>query len=301
MTTSQKVMPQMPQILRPETVTDALRLVDDSGEETKVIAGGTAMMLMMRAGLLCPPRLVSLDRVMSLNYVVVESDVLRLGAMSSLRVLERSQPLCQVLPTVTAAIGLVANHRVRQRATIGGNMSEGDYASDLPAVLASFGARVRVASTDGERLVPVSEFLVSYYETALDHNELVTEVLIPRPPTSARTTYLKYVSRSIEDRPCVGVAAYIDADRWGRCRAVRVAVAGATATPFILEETMHMLDGYRLDAGGCKAVADAYRDAIEPIEDARGSAAYRKHVTGELVRRALETALGSGNHGAFRL
>lgn len=291
----------MPRLFRPQTLSETLRLLAESGEDTKVVAGGTAVMLMMRAGLLHPEELISIDRVAELNYVTVEPTAIRLGALACMRDLERSNSLSSVLPTLTGAIALVANHRVRRRATIGGCISEADYASDPPAVLASLGANVRIASLHGEREIPVSDFLVGYYETALRHDELVKEIVIPRPSSGVHTTYLKYVSRSAEDRPCVGVAAYVDTEESGRPKRVRVAVAGATATPFMLGDIMAILNGSPLDSAACRAIGDAYQDAIEPISDARGSSDYRRRVTGRLVTRALQTALTESGNKAFRL
>ncbi|MHA6795594.1 FAD binding domain-containing protein [Pseudonocardia bannensis] len=289
------------QVLRPQTTADTLRLLADGGEDTKIIAGGTALMLMMRNGLVMPEQLVSLDRLSELDRVTVEPDAVRLGALVSLRSIERSAELATVLPTLSAAVGLVANHRIRQRATIGGCVSEADYASDPPAVLTTLGCEVHVVGIGTQRWIPLSEFLVDYYQTVLQPGELVTEVRIPRPSPTARTTYLKYISRSAEDRPCVGVAAHVDLDSSGRCTDVRVAVAGATATPFTVVAATEACRGAKPDKTAWDEVAAAYSAAISPIGDARGSAAYRKHVTGELVRRALQTASTGTENGAFRL
>lgn len=291
----------MPRLLRPETVSETLGALADGGDGTKLVAGGTAVMLMVRAGLLFPEQLVALDHVRELDYVAIDHDMVRLGALTTLRDLERSGPLAAALPTLASAIALVANHRVRRRATIGGCLSEADYASDPPAVLQSLGARVRLRSVRGEREVPLADFLVGYYETVLEHDELLTEVTIPRPAAGVRTAYLKYVTRSVEDRPCIGVAAYVDADDSGRARRVRVAVAGATPTPFMLGEVVDMLGGAVLDADARRAIGDAYQEAIKPLSDVRGSASYRRRVTGRLVTRALETALSSPSNSAFRL
>ena len=288
-------------LLRPQSVAEAIRLADEGGEESKVIAGGTALMLMMRNGLLDPDPLIALDRVPGLSYIDAGDDVVRLGALTTLRRLQRAPELVHVLPTLAASLGLVANHRVRRRATIGGNLSEADYASDPPAVLITLGCRVRISGPGAERELPLSEFLVDFYETALAPNEIVTEVLVPRPPSTARTIYLKYVSRSAEDRPCVGVAAYLDRDESGRCREVRIAVSGATATPFTLTEVTGGVRGAPVDARVWDDVAEAYSAAISPIGDGRGSAGYRKHVTGQLIRRALGEITGDGENGARRL
>ena len=288
-------------LLRPQTVAEAVHLLDENGEGSKVIAGGTALMLMMRNGLLYPDQLIALDRIPGLSYIDAGGDVVRIGALTTLRRLQRAPELNRVLPTLTASLGLVANHRVRQRATIGGNLSEADYASDPPSVLTTLGCRVRIMSCGSERIVPLPEFLLDFFETALAPNEIVTEVLVPRPPSAVRTTYLKYISRSAEDRPCVGVAAYLELDESGRCHEVRIAVSGATATPFTLAE---VTSGFRGAPAGNRVwseIADAFSEAISPISDGRGSAAYRKHVTGQLIRRALEEVAASGENGARRL
>lgn len=286
---------------RPRTVGEALRLLDDATPDTNIVAGGTAVMLMMRNGLLQPDHLIAVDRVGGLDHVACDDTEVRIGALATLRSLERSAELRGALPTLSATIGLVANHRVRQRATIGGNLSEADYASDPPAVLSTLGCRLRIATSAGERVLPLSDFLLSYYETALAHDEFVVEVLVDRPSPTARTTYLKYVSRSAEDRPCVGVAGYLDVDTAGHCRDVKVAISGATATPFVLPEMAAACRGSSADEEMCQRIGEAYRDAIEPIDDGRGSADYRKTVTGALVSRALRRLAGGQRDGASRL
>jgi carbon-monoxide dehydrogenase medium subunit len=289
-------------VLRPESTAEALRALDEGGEDTKVIAGGTAVVLMMRNGLVFPEQLVALDRLPGLDRIEIGPDEVRIGALATLRAVERSTELQAALPTLAAAVGLVANHRIRQRATVGGVVCESDYASDPPAVLVTLGAEVDIVSSRGARRVPLAEFLVGYYETVLAPGELVTGIRIPRPSPGARTTYIKFISRSAEDRPCVGIAAHVDIDDGGRCTDVRVAVAGATATPFQVPAATEAVRGAKAaDPSTWDAVAGAYRDAISPIGDVRGSAGYRKHVTGELVRRALATVGSGAANGACRL
>jgi carbon-monoxide dehydrogenase medium subunit len=286
---------------RPTSINEALGLLEDHGEECTIISGGTAVMLMMRNGLLHPEHLMSLDRLPGLERITVDDGQVRLGARATLLDVERSAQAQAALPTLTSALTLVANHRVRRQATVGGNVSEADYASDPPSILVTFGSEVRLASVRGERSMPLADFLLDYYTNAAEPDELVVEVVVPRPSPTARTTYIKYLSRTSEDRPCVGVAAYVDTDVSGRCVDVRVAVAGATATPFTLPEVTGDVRGKPGDRTAWKEIAEAFRDGIRPISDVRGSAAYRKHVTGELVFRALENASTAGTDGATRL
>jgi carbon-monoxide dehydrogenase medium subunit len=291
----------MTAVTRPERLADALRLLADLGDTAKIAAGGTAVMPMLRSGLLSPDRLIALERLQELHEITVNETSVRIGALVSLRELHESTVVRQVAPTFARALMLVANHRIRHRATIGGNVSEADYASDPPTVLATLECLVHISNVHGERTVPLADFLVSYYETALTPVEIVTAISFSIPSASARTTYLKFLSRTSDDRPCLGVAAYLDLDDRGRTIAVRVAVAGATATPFALPEVLDDCLGIRSDHNMWQAVGDAYAEEIHPISDARGSAAYRKHVTGVLVSRALDSVSAAGYNTAVRM
>src|SRR4051812_38876186 len=182
-------------VSRPTSIDEALGLLGEHGEECTVISGGTAVMLMMRNGLLHPEHLLSLDRVPDLERMAVEDGQVRLGARASLLDVERSPQVRAALPTLTSALTLVANHRVRRQATVGGNVSEADYASDPPSILVTLDSQVRLASTRGERTLPLADFLLDYYTNAAEPDELVVEVVIPRPSPTARITYIKYVSR----------------------------------------------------------------------------------------------------------
>lgn len=290
-----------PRLSQPRDVDEVLHYLDGATPDTKLVAGGTAVMLMLRNHLIEPDHLIALSRVSGMDYVNYDDTEVRIGALTTLLSLERSAVLHEVQPTLSATVGLVANHRVRHRATIGGNLAEADYASDPPAVLATLGCRLRLVRPSGERVLPLTDFLVDFYETALMEDELVVEVAVDRVPATARTTYLKYVSRSAEDRPCVGVAAYLDIDTNGLCRELRVAVSGAMATPFLSDEVADACRGSAADDDMCRRVGDAYGDAIDPIDDGRGSSGYRKTVTAALVRRALSQLVAGQREGATRL
>lgn len=289
------------QVLRPTGVPETLAMLDASDEGSKIIAGGTALMLMLRNGLIFPTELIALDRIEGLDYIEADDEAIRIGALTTLRSIERSQEMKALLPTLTQALGMVANHRVRNRATIAGNVCEADYASDPPAILTTLGCQIRVASTKGERLIALGDLLVDYYETSLEHNELAIEVIIPRPDASTRTNYVKYVSRSSEDRPCVGVAASLSTDDNGRCRSVNVQIAGATSTPFSVPSVLEESTGAALGDATWEHIARSYAEAIEPIDDARGTADYRKRVTRVLVGRALREMNEDYVNGATKL
>ncbi len=169
------------------------------------------------------------------------------------------------------AFALVASPRVRNVATVGGVLADADYASDPPAVLAALGARAVLRSPRGERAVTVGELIRGFYETCIEPDELLVEVRVP--PQPERAVYRKFRSRSSEDRPCVAVAAARGED------GLRVVVGAVAETPQSFPE---LCDGAAAD------VAAGYADRIEPLSDARGSAAYRRRVIAAEVRRAVE-------------
>lgn len=272
---------------QPGSLDAALALITEAGEGGKVIAGGTAVALMLRNRLIAPDTLVSLDRIENLRGIRSSADGLAIGAMTPLRDVAASAEMRQAFPALAAACADVGNVRVRNQATLGGNLAEADYASDPPTVLLALDASVRVASATGERLVPISEFLVGFFTTDLGPNEILTEVLIPNAHAKKRMVYLKYRSRSSEDRPCVGVAAVAGFDD-GLCTGLSLAVGAACETPQRLSEVEALVKGRPLEASLIQEVADGYADTIEPLEDLRGSAWYRTRMIRVFVRRALE-------------
>lgn len=289
----------MPALARPSTLAEALTLLNGA-DNARPLAGGTALMLMLRTGLLETDLVVSLDRVNELASTRVDSDGIHLGATLPLQQAAAHPAVVSLTPALAETYRLVANHRIRHRATVGGNLAEADYASDPPSVLASMGASVLVARRGGERRVAIDQLYRGHYETVLAPDELIVELVVPVPVPTARLRYLKLITRSSEDRPCVGVAAYIEVDERMACHAVRVVVAASTATPFLIGSLSEELAGKRADTELCATVADRYAAEIDCLGDVRGSAAYRKRAVSALVRRALLEAI-HGESGAVRL
>lgn len=277
----------MPSIdyVEPTSVDEACRLLRDDPDGSMPLAGGTAVVLMLRFGLIAPERLVSLARLSELDGIEVDDGTVRIGAGVPINRVARSTAVRDRLPSLAAACDSVGNIRVRNVATLGGNLAEADYASDPPAVLSSLGAVCRVRGADGARDVPVAELVTGFYETALHDGEIITDVVVPTHP-GRRSVYLKYVSRSSEDRPCVGVAARVDHDG-GQVTDLDVVVGAVAATPQRVPDALGAAVGRPLDDAAVTQVASAYADAIEPMDDARGSAWYRTQMIEVFVRRAL--------------
>jgi carbon-monoxide dehydrogenase medium subunit len=284
---------------RPEQLEHLLRLLEEHGDDAKVVAGGTAFTILWKAGLLQAGHLVSAAALPGLTGVQVEGAHLAIGALTRLRDVERSDTTRTAVPVLASALRLVANVRVRNVATMGGNVAEADYTSDPPAVLAALDAEVSVRSRGGQRRVPIRDFLVDYFETALEPGELVTEVRVPVLGHEWGGSYLKLLSRSAEDRTCLGVAAFVRRDDSGRCTGVRVAVVGANPVPLRLSDVEESFVGQDLREEGFAALAAAYAAAADPVTDNRGSASYRRRVMAPLIVRALRRASRATNDGVF--
>jgi carbon-monoxide dehydrogenase medium subunit len=269
----------VPEWLAPRSLDEALALKAERGEEATVLAGGTFLGILFNQRLLSPTCLLSLRAVSGLDRVE-GSGVLRLGAMARHRAVERSPVVSARWPALAHAFSLVASPRVRNQATVGGVLADADYASDPPAMLCALNARALARSVSGAREIPIEELITGYYETSLSPEELIVEVRVPELEGGA--VYRKFRSRSHEDRPCVSVAAV---RQRGSLRVVVGAVAG-TLQHF--PDICGLAEGRRVDGALAREVAARYAEAIEPLSDVRGSAAYRKRVIAVEVRRALE-------------
>ena len=271
-------------LLEPRSLEDALRqLADDP--DTRPIAGGTAMVLMLKQGLLRPERLMNLKKIAGGAGISVEPDGgLRIGALTSIRAVEQDTRVLAAYPALAHACHVVANVRIRNMATIGGNLAHADYQSDPPAMLTALDTRVRIQSVDGAREEPLASFLVAGYETTLQPHELVTEIVVPRPTGTMR--YVKFTTRSLEDRPAAGVAVVLRLDR-GRCTSLRLVVGAVSPAPVSVTEAEALAVGRPLTADLAEELGALAAAAVDPIGDLRGSADYKRHLVRVLVRRAI--------------
>jgi carbon-monoxide dehydrogenase medium subunit len=269
-----------PTWLAPSSLEEALALRAEHGEAATVLAGGTFLGILLNQGFLSPSAFLSLGRVAGLDGIETADGDLRLGAMTTHTAVERSHAVRAGWPVVARAFGLVASPRVRNQATVGGVLADADYASDPPAVLAALGARVVLRSLRGERTVAIDELIRGYYETCIEADELLVDVVVP--PAPERAVYRKFRSRSTEDRPCVAVAAARDGTR------VRVVVGAVAEVPQHFADICALADGEALEPELREEIARRYAERVEPMSDVRGSAAYRRRVTAVEVRRALE-------------
>jgi carbon-monoxide dehydrogenase medium subunit len=280
-------------LVEPESLPEAIDALGRLDGEARLVAGGTALVAMIRLGLVKPDRLVSLHRVSALDEIRVEDGSLTLGAMATHADIERSRIVRDGWPLLAEAVRRVATPAIRTSGTIGGNLAYAEAASDPAPALLCLDAEVRVAGPNGERGVPVARFFRGFYEAALEPGEIVGAIRLPPPPAGARGGYIKYTSRSAEDKPLVGVAALVVLDASGRCADVRLALGGAAPTPIRAEAAERSLRGEALTDAAVRAAAETAAQHAEPLSDLMGSADYRREMIRVWVRRLLVSLRGS--------
>ncbi|MGH2776628.1 MAG: FAD binding domain-containing protein [Actinomycetota bacterium] len=282
--------------LEPTTVSEASELLN-LHEGGKAVAGGTAVVLMMQQGLLIPEVLISLRDIDGLSGITEGADSITIGSAVTLQEIATSPVLRERTPSLAKSCELVGNIRVRNAATLGGNLAEGDYASDPPTVLAGLDATVVADSARGERRIAARDLVTGFYETALERDEIITRVEVRPMGPDERALYLKYVSRSSEDRPCVGVAARAKfSDEL--VDELSIVVGAVASSPQRLDDVEDQAVGARLETDMIERLADAYSQGISPLEDARGSAWYRKRMIRVFVKRALTGLASNGAEGS---
>jgi len=274
------------ELLAPGSVEEAIRLLTKEGAVP--LAGGTAIVPLLRQRLFTPSRLVSLHRLLALAEISPsDGGGLSIGAMASLRTIE-THPLVRArYPLLAETLGQVANVRVRGGATLGGNLAHGDYRLDPPAALIALDARLRLGSARGVRALPVKDFFLGFFETAKQADEILLGVDLPAPAPRASSHYLKFTTHASADWPCVGVAVQLRWEASGKCEGGRVILTAAAPTPLDVQGVGEALRGTTVPEAAARKAGELAAEQIEPLGDAAGSAWYKREITPALVRRAL--------------
>lgn len=264
------------------------------GTDAKLIAGGTALVIMMKQRLVRPSCLISLRQVRGLNAIAVKDGGLRIGGLATHREVETSSLVRRRMPLLAETYRHVATIRVRNVATVGGGIAHADPNQDPPPTLIALGATLKASSADGSRVIPLEEFFTDYYETVLKPEEIITEIVVPRLPPNSGTAFLKFLPRTADDYATVSAAAVVTLDRSKKTFAdVRIALGSVGTTPVRAKEAEAVLRGQPVKSEAIREAAEKAKQAVDPISDLRGSAAYKKEMAGVFVRRALEKALDS--------
>lgn len=281
------------EICEPASLSEAVALLDPDDLSVRPIAGGTALMLMMKAGVFHPTRLVSLrsieNRFSSISFAA--NGELAIGGMTPLAAIERSPEVRRAAPVIARTLRTLSNIRVRNIATAGGNLAHGDPHMDLPPVMVALGAHVCAVGPKGERTIPVEDLLVGYYETVLANNELISKLVVPAQARS-RCTYLKVTTRAAHDWPTLGVAVALAMDNTVISEA-RVVISAATERPTRAAAAEAILRGNRIEDRLLREAGGAAAAGLEIRSDVRGSAAYKRRLVRVYVERAIRQAANS--------
>ena len=278
------------ELVEPASLKEAIALIDPDDPTVRPIAGGTALMLMMKAGVFQPSRLVSLRRLDGMTSIKISAGELTIGAMTLLSEVEHAPEVARAAPVIPRMMKRLSNVRVRNVATVGGALAHGDPHIDLPPVAIALGGRVRIVGAGGERELAVEDLLTGYYETALKPNELIASLLIPAQG-ARRTAYVKVTAGAADDWPALGVAVSCVLDG-GTIKSARVVVSAATPKAARLATVETLLAGAAIDDKTLKDAGDAAAAEADIAGDVRGSAAYKRELLRVTVGRALRAAAG---------
>jgi carbon-monoxide dehydrogenase medium subunit len=274
----------------PTTLKKAFGLIDKYGDDGRVIAGGTSMIIMMRQRLLMPKVVISLARIPKFDRITYNvKDGLRIGAGARHRDIELSPAVQKHYPLLHETFRKVAQPRIRNMGTVGGNLAGGDPLTDPGASLIALDAEVILTSSKGQRTVPLDEFFIDYYQTALEPGELLTEIHVP-PPERPGWSHIKFTPRSIEDFATVGVAITLRAKN-GTCEDIRVGLNSVASTIVRARKAEEVLRGKLITDAALQQMGEVASTECDPTDDNRGSADYKREMVKVLVRRAAAEAL----------
>jgi carbon-monoxide dehydrogenase medium subunit len=286
---------------RPETVAEAVDLLDELQDDVKVLAGGQSLVPLMNFRLSVPAELVDINRVAELaGHTVLTSaagDVLRLGALTRHHELDRSATIRAAAPLLALAAPYVGHPQIRSMGSMGGSLAHADPAAELPGVMLALDARMVVASVRGERIVPAAEFFVSHFTTALAPEELLVAVEVPVAAERTGHAFLEVAAR-YGDFALVGAGAAVTVDHDGVITEARIACTSVAPTPVRAAEAEALLLGATPDAGVLAEVERVVAAALEPTPELKASAAYKRRTTGVLVARAIGQAWRDAGGGA---
>ncbi len=272
-----------------ESVDYAIDLLGQHGDEAKLLAGGHSLLPIMKLRLAAPAVLVDLGRVEELRYIRDEGETIAIGAMTRHTDVEHDPLLREQCGLLAYTASLVGDPQVRHRGTIGGSISHGDAASDLPSALLALEGTFVIKGSGGERTVAADDFFQDYLQTDLAPDEVLTEIRVPKLGSNSGWSYKKF-NRRAQDWAVVGVAAVVERSN-GSIGSARIGLTNMGSTPLRASAAESALSG--ADTSSVAEAASSAAEGTSPASDIAASAEYRRHLARVLTRRAVEEALGT--------
>ena len=284
------MIPPSFEYLRPKTIPEAIAFLQQYGDDAKILSGGQSLIPMMKLRLARPGYLVDINRIAGLSHIKEESGFLKIGGLTREAELEASPVVRAKYPIIIDTAHVIADPQVRNLATVGGNLAHGDPANDHPATMLALGAQIVATGPKGERVIPVEDFFLSLFSTALQYDELLTEIRIPIPPPRSGGAYFK-LERKVGDFATAAVAAQLTLDGNGACQKVGIGLTNVGPTPIKARKAEDLLRGKKLDGSTIAQAGQLAADESEPSADLRGPVEYKKSLVKELTKRALTRAV----------
>jgi carbon-monoxide dehydrogenase medium subunit len=275
---------------RAATVGEAIALLQQYGDEAKLLAGGHSLIPAMKLRLSQPEHLIDIGRLQGLSYIRVEGNVVAIGTLTTYTQIEYSDVLRQQLPILPECATVIADQQVRNRGTLGGSVAHSDPASDMPGVVLALKGELVVQGPKGTRTIKADDFFVGTFTTALEPDEILTELRFAIPPAHTGGAYEKLANKA-SHYAVAGSAAVITLDGSGTCTAASIAITGAGLETTRASAVEAALVGKKLDSATVTEAASHAAEGLELVEDIHGSKAYRRQMTSVVTRRAILRAI----------
>jgi aerobic carbon-monoxide dehydrogenase medium subunit len=284
------MIPPAFEYLRPSTIPEAIALLQQHGDDAKILSGGQSLIPMMKLRIARPAYLIDINRIAGLSYIKEEDGYLKIGGLTREAELESSPLVRSRFPIIVDTAHVIADPQVRNLATVAGNLAHGDPANDHPATMLSLGASIVATGPKGERVISVDDFFVTLFATALEQGEILTEIRVPLPPAHSGGAYFK-LERKVGDFATAAVAAQLTLDRSGICQQVGIGLTNVGPTPIKARKAEDFLRGKKPDEANIRQAAQLASEEAQPSSDLRGPAEYKKGLVKELTVRALSRAV----------
>jgi len=279
----------------PKGVKDAVALLKEYGADAKILSGGMSLIPLMKLRLASPTHLIDINRIPGLDYVKEAGGFLKIGALARESDLEKSEAVRAKFPILVDTAGFIGDPLVRNRATVAGNLAHADPANDHPATMLVLGAELAVVGPEGERTIGINDFFTGLFATALNPDEMVTEVRIPIPPPRSGGAYLK-VERKVGDFATAAVAVQLTLGKDDVVEKIGIGLTNVGPMVIRAKKAEEALRGKKIDANSLGRASQLASEESEPRSDARGSEAYKRDLvrvlTVRAVNRSLERARG---------
>jgi len=274
---------------RAKSIPEAVALLKQYGDDAKILSGGQSLIPMMKLRIARPAQLIDINHVPGLAYIKEEGGFLKIGGLTREADIETSDLIRMKYPIIHDTAAVIADPQVRNLATVGGNLAHGDPANDHPATMLALGAQVVATGPQGERTIPIEDFFLSIFTTALKHEEVLTEIRIPIPAVHSGGAYFK-LERKVGDFATAAVAAQVTLDGGGNVVKAGIGLTNVGPRPIKAKKAEDFLRGKKLDAATIAQAAQLATDEAQPSSDLRGPAEYKKALIKELTKRALARA-----------